>query len=152
MTKNWLGYLILLLKMVKLNRLQAFIREYTENYNIKFNTENREVLGVDLSVSFLMLFFHQKRHWKHYWRFYCIVLNLPVFNPGQLNVEFFSTLPDECLDWSMSNQSILKNGLEYQKCLKIENCSNNRIRNSRVIAPNKSYYTFMNCIFSSNWF
>ena len=43
--------------MVKLNRLQAFIREYTENYNIKFNTENREVLGVDLSVSFLMLFF-----------------------------------------------------------------------------------------------
>ena len=146
MTKNWLGYLIHLLKMVKLNRLQAFIREYTENYNINFNTKNREMLGVDLSVSFLLLFFHQKRHWKHYWRFYCIVLNLLFFNPGWLNVEF--SVHSLMNVWSMTNQSILKNGLEYQKCLKIENCSNNRIRNSRVIAPNKSYYTFMNCIFS----
>ena len=59
--------------------------------------------------------------------------------------------------WSMSNQSILKNGLEYQKCLKIENCSNNKIRNSRVIVLKKSYYHsdtihLWNCIFSSNWF
>ena len=28
--------------MVKLNRLQAFIREYNENNNIKSNTENWE--------------------------------------------------------------------------------------------------------------
>ena len=108
------------------------------------------MLGVDLSVSFLLLFFHQKRHWKHYWRFYCIVLNLLFFNPGWLNVEF--SVHSLMNVWSMTNQSILKNGLEYQKCLKIENCSNNRIRYSRVIAPNKSYYTFKNCIFSSNWF